>query len=650
MGLFDFFRKKKDFTYTSTGLLVGQFGSDIESLVDAAIKNPYINRALNLRAQAVADLSWEIVSNDKPNEKLMSWFSQPLNLTSRQFIQKIQLWRDIAGVAFVRKSFPQPELLDGDRVSLLVTPSEIKIIYTRMFQVDTYDISEVALITGQSPFVRVIKDISPLYSVFEDAKLQYRQVEVLSNIFKNGAFLNMIFTTQDELTPEELDNIREQIKEKYTAPANAGKVMLLSGSDWNVVDIKNSPLQFGIKEVDDLIKQRIMIVFGIPSVFFNDMQGVNRAVAQTQEYIFEKYVIKPLANDLAEQITSKILDSKAEFRFKYEENLSLEDMQMLWDIRKTQLEVGYTYVNELRQQDGKEPLPWGNDFWGNLSMTSLGSVSFSAEKILEKLERIEKRLEERDLDFDMISKDYIALTEPMEKRLAKEVMSIFEKQEKYILSQLEKRKGIVQKIELSDVVDITLPDDWVDYIVKHLKPFILSFMQQAGDKTIALLGFSASFNLQVPSIQEYLMKSLEKSASEIIRTTRKDVYDQLLEGVKNGESIPQLADRMRTLFEETYKNRSKTIARTEVISATNYAKIESAKQVGMRKKVWVTAIDERTRTGHAEANAQVRDIDEPFEVAIEAGEEKEPLMYPGDKSGSPGNIINCRCTVAFRRD
>jgi SPP1 gp7 family putative phage head morphogenesis protein len=197
---------------------------------------------------------------------------------------------------------------------------------------------------------------------------------------------------------------------------------------------------------------------------------------------------------------------------------------------------------------------------------------------------------------------------------------------------------------LADIVDITLPDEWKDYFIKHLKPFILAFMQQAGDKVLSSLGFSASFNLQVPKIQENLMKSLEKSASEVIQTTRKDIYDQLIEGIQNGESIPQLGSRMKTLFEETYKNRSQTIARTETISATNYAKLEAGGQAGMRVKVWITALDERTRPWHAEANGQVVDMDEPF---IVNGEE---LMYPGDKSGSPENIVNCRCTVAFRRD
>jgi len=649
MGLFDFF-KKKNFSYVGTGLLTGGVSSDISSLEDAAIKNPYVNRALTLRAQAISDLEWEIVNGDKPNQKLMSWFANPVNLTPRQFLQKIQYWRDITGIAFIRKSFPQPELLDGDRITLLVTPSEIKVLYMRVFWTDTYDISEVALITGQSPFVRIIKDVSPLLTVLEDAKAQYRQMEVLSNMFQNGAFLNIILTTEDHLTKDQVQTILDQVREKYSSPQNSGKIMLLSNSKWEVHDIKTNPNDFGLRDTDEFAMKRIAVAFGIPSVFFNDMQGVNRAVAQTQYEYFEKYVVRPLANDLAEQITMKVLDGKAEFRFKFTQNLTLEDQLVLEQIRDIRLKNGTRYINQLLQEDGLPPVPWGNEWWGNLSMTPLGTANPQpnpeTSKILEKLEKIERKLDKKDKSVDrtQIWKSYVAMTEPMEKRLAKEVMDIFKKQEKEVLKQLEalKSKSDVEKkdtLRPQDIVAINVSEEWKDYIVKHLKPFLLSFMQQAGDKTLGDLGFGISFNLQVPGIQEKLLKSLEKSASEIIQTTRKDVYDQLLEGIQNGEGIPDLANRMKTLFEETYKNRSETIARTETISATNYASLEAGKQVGITKKQWLCALDERTREWHAEADGQTKDIDEPF---IVMGEE---LMYPGDKNGSPENIINCRCSL-----
>jgi len=58
-------------------------------------------------------------------------------------------------------------------------------------------------------------------------------------------------------------------------------------------------------------------------------------------------------------------------------------------------------------------------------------------------------------------------------------------------------------------------------------------------------------------------------------------------------------------------------------------------------KVWMANHDAKTRPDHAEADGQEVGMDESFDVG------GEQLMYPGDPAGSPGNIINCRCTVYY---
>ena len=63
------------------------------------------------------------------------------------------------------------------------------------------------------------------------------------------------------------------------------------------------------------------------------------------------------------------------------------------------------------------------------------------------------------------------------------------------------------------------------------------------------------------------------------------------------------------------------------------------KEAGFEWKEWLTARDEKVREAHWAADGQIVRINEPFEVGGEA------LMWPGDLNGSPGNIINCRCTV-----
>lgn len=92
--------------------------------------------------------------------------------------------------------------------------------------------------------------------------------------------------------------------------------------------------------------------------------------------------------------------------------------------------------------------------------------------------------------------------------------------------------------------------------------------------------------------------------------------------------------------------RATTIARTEVVSASNMGSImgaeEQAAQFGVDlDKFWLATQDGRTRDAHNIANGQSRKIKQAFVV------DGELLDFPGDPKGSPGNVINCRCAVTY---
>jgi len=113
--------------------------------------------------------------------------------------------------------------------------------------------------------------------------------------------------------------------------------------------------------------------------------------------------------------------------------------------------------------------------------------------------------------------------------------------------------------------------------------------------------------------------------------------------VQAGESVEQLAQRVDDLYTESIiPDRSQTIAATEVHGANEYGSLEAAKSSGLTlTRAWMSMHDSKVRDDHAEADGQEVGMDEAFDVG------GEQLMYPGDPSGSAGNIINCRCTVIY---
>lgn len=76
-------------------------------------------------------------------------------------------------------------------------------------------------------------------------------------------------------------------------------------------------------------------------------------------------------------------------------------------------------------------------------------------------------------------------------------------------------------------------------------------------------------------------------------------------------------------------------ARTAINGAENAGRMDAMLARGGSKR-WVAVMDERTRVSHASINGEVVPVDEPF---------SNGLMYPGDPSGPPEEVCNCRCTM-----
>ena len=106
------------------------------------------------------------------------------------------------------------------------------------------------------------------------------------------------------------------------------------------------------------------------------------------------------------------------------------------------------------------------------------------------------------------------------------------------------------------------------------------------------------------------------------------------------KTLQQIANDIGRMFEVSAPHRARTIARTEVLSASSLgqaAAMEDAATVipGMQK-MWITAGDDRVRDSHVMLDGDKVDIDEKFDNG---------LKFPRDAAGGPEEVINCRCTV-----
>jgi len=127
----------------------------------------------------------------------------------------------------------------------------------------------------------------------------------------------------------------------------------------------------------------------------------------------------------------------------------------------------------------------------------------------------------------------------------------------------------------------------------------------------------------------------------ITNSDRSRMNTILSDGAARGQTPQEIASNLTDNFDDMTTGRAMNIARTETNGAYNYSSLQTATDVaGNWTKEWCTT-SENPRPAHEDADGQEVPIDEPFDV------DGEELMYPGDPSGSEGNVINCQCTMTY---
>lgn len=171
--------------------------------------------------------------------------------------------------------------------------------------------------------------------------------------------------------------------------------------------------------------------------------------------------------------------------------------------------------------------------------------------------------------------------------------------------------------------------------MRALAPLIADIVAEE----VAVASSLAGGSVNSASIAEMYMSTLELQIVGINQTTIEQIRVAIMNGLANGATIPEIAAEIDDIFDHAQKTRAMTIARTEVLGATNFAALQTYKQIGVPFKRWLATLDERTRDTHAEAHGQVVAVNEKFDVG------GYRMSHPGDPTAPAKEVINCRCTL-----
>ena len=188
--------------------------------------------------------------------------------------------------------------------------------------------------------------------------------------------------------------------------------------------------------------------------------------------------------------------------------------------------------------------------------------------------------------------------------------------------------------------------------IKHVKDFltdedsdeevlaaILAVIVGAMSAELAIAGSLVNTTLDLDQLVANWSTTLASRVSSINRLTANTVADIIASGIKDEASLEQIIADVERLFASYGRTRAITIARTEILGATNYTAFNVYTAAGTPFKRWVAIIDERTRDSHASTHEQLRPMPEPFDV------QGVEMMFPGDPSAPAKEVVNCRCVV-----
>lgn len=218
---------------------------------------------------------------------------------------------------------------------------------------------------------------------------------------------------------------------------------------------------------------------------------------------------------------------------------------------------------------------------------------------------------------------------------------IYQKQyQEAIKKQLD---GILEELHTNQFTNIA------DYLQKSYNNGFIGTMYDLHSQGIPMI---------IPIQQEQVVKAVQTDSKlssnlytklgEDTNYLKKSIRAELSRGVSSGstwnEMAVHIAKGMNSPFRKSYNNAIR-IARTEGHRIQNEAALDG--QHGAKKKgadivkQWDSTLDGRTRPEHREADGQIRELDEPFNIG------GEKMQAPG-VGGSARNVCNCRCCLLQR--
>jgi HK97 family phage portal protein len=532
-------------------------------------------------------------------------------------------------------------VLDGKpRALIMLDPSRVEPISSKTNYVDYYEynlgsekvkLSVNEIIHFRFPSRYSIVKGSPildeLRDVIETDKLQQR---LTKDFYEKGGFLGATFTTNASLGTQAFERARKQLMEKYQGSENAFKVALF---EQGLQPIKAA---YSIRDMDltnqrKLVQEEILMAFRIPKLLMGaSAEGYTKASAEAAEYTYAQSMIDPLLGYMSEVLTDFVKKNYGADLVVKHDSVAPKDVERNLNYYKGMMGIGAITINEVRAEEDFEPLEYE---LADVNILNLGGAAIRLDTG-EQLGAVPSNRinsgEQKTLDEEVklkneLSEELIGLHyKQYSRRFDLEVSKFKYEVDKFFTAQKERLLNTLNLKNLN-LLESFFENEF-QIILNMIENAYMRFLER-GMNFVGIKDINSSF------VRDTLQK-LVKSSEGINETTK----NEILKAIQNADEKD-----LRNIIENKYKefsaNRSEKIASTTFQGGFNAGLFIGYKLKGYKSKVWVSMNDSEVRSSHRAAHGQEKPIEEPFEVGGAL------MMYPGDPTAPPEEVINCRCVI-----
>lgn len=186
--------------------------------------------------------------------------------------------------------------------------------------------------------------------------------------------------------------------------------------------------------------------------------------------------------------------------------------------------------------------------------------------------------------------------------------------------------------------------DWQRGLLASMRNVARTALQTAGTQFFAEVKKDDPFTMP-PAAALKFIADRDNKMQDVSGETWERIRKALADGLKEGQSLGELAKNIRGEFNDISKGRAKVIAMTETSAAYGTARQEAMVQSGVPFKRWLTSGAGNVRASHQAMNNEVVPVNEPFIVVNALTGESDAVDGPGAAGGAPWNVINCHCVA-----